>query len=78
MNEEEPYDPQPISLEDAKRIWKLQKQKKKLSMEDAKLASQSVQWQMWVSHGIKLQNGDSESTANSKPSGTGAKKLNAS
>ena len=50
-------DPQPISLEDAQRIWTLQKQKAPLSPTDQKLLEQAAEWQMWVSHGIRLQSG---------------------
>lgn len=46
--------PQPITLEEAKRIWTLQKQNKPLSLEDQKLLEQAWEWQMWVSHGIRL------------------------
>ena len=48
-------DPQPISLEDAKRIWTSQKQNVPLSPEDQALLHQASEWQMWVSHGIRLQ-----------------------
>jgi hypothetical protein len=48
-------DPQPISLEDAQRIWTLQQQNKPLSAADRKLIEQAAEWQMWTSHGIKLQ-----------------------
>ena len=46
-------DPQAISLEDAKRIWTLQKQNAPLSPEDQALLHQASEWQMWVSHGIR-------------------------
>ena len=58
MNTEEP---EHISLEDAQRIWTLQKQKAPLSAQDVKLLEQAAEWQMWVSHGIRLQSGKSES-----------------
>ena len=67
MNTDEP---QPISLEDAQRIWTLQKQKAPLSERDVKLLEQAAEWQMWVSHGIRLQNGKSESKPSSKLSKT--------
>lgn len=47
-------DPQPISLEDAQRIWNLQKQKLPLEVRDQELLLQAAEWQMWVSHGIRL------------------------
>ncbi len=65
MNTEEP---QPISLEDAQRIWILQKQKAPLSARDVKLLEQAFEWQMWVSHGIRLQTGKSESKLSSQRS----------
>lgn len=68
MNTDEP---QPISLEDAQRIWILQKQKAPLSARDVKLLEQAFEWQMWVSHGIRLQNGKS----GSKPSSLRSKSL---
>ncbi|MDB6070651.1 MAG: hypothetical protein JWL81_1822 [Verrucomicrobiales bacterium] len=46
--------PQPISLEDAQRIWNLQKQKLPLEIHDQELLLQAAEWQMWVSHGIRL------------------------
>lgn len=61
-------DPQPISLEDAQRIWTLQKQKKPLSADDQKLLEQAFEWQMWVSHGIRLQSGKTGSNRSSKRS----------
>ena len=63
MNTEEP---EHISLEDAQRIWTLQKQKAPLSAQDVKLLEQAAEWQMWVSRGIRLQNGKKESKASSK------------
>jgi len=63
-----PDDPQPISLEDAQRIWTLQKQNKPLSKADQKLLEQAWDWQMWVSHGIRLPSGKSASPRNSKRS----------
>ena len=42
--------PQPISLEDAQRIWTLQKQKMPLETSDQELLEQAYVWQMWVSH----------------------------
>jgi hypothetical protein len=64
MNTDEP---QPISLEDAQRIWTLQKQKAPLSEQDVKLLEQAAEWQMWVSHGIRLQSGKKESKLSSTP-----------
>ena len=46
--------PQPIPLEEAQRIWTLQKQNKPLSQRDIDLLHQAAEWQMWVSHGIRL------------------------
>jgi hypothetical protein len=66
MKPAEPAEPQPISLEDAQRIWTLQKQKAPLSQRDIDLLHQAAEWQMWVSHGIRLQNGKSESKPSSK------------
>ncbi len=60
--------PQPISLEDAQRIWTLQKQNKPLSADDQKLLDQAWEWQMWVSHGIQLPSGKNESPRSLKPS----------
>jgi len=60
--------PQPISLEDLQRIWNLQKQKAPLNQRDQELIEQAYIWQMWISHGIRLQNGKSESKPGSKPS----------
>jgi hypothetical protein len=62
-------DPQPISLADAQRIWNLQKQDAQLSKEDKELLKQAWKWQMWTSHGIRLQNGNSTSTADPESSG---------
>ena len=42
--------PQPVSLEDAQRIWTLQKQKMPLETSDQELLEQAYVWQMWVSH----------------------------
>jgi hypothetical protein len=68
------YDPQPISLEDAKRIWTLQKQKAPLAPDDQKLLQQAMDWQMWVSHGLKVQirsrDGKKESPVSSRRSGS--------
>ena len=61
-------DPQPISFEDAKRIWNLQKQKAPLSPEDQKLLAQAAEWQMWKSHGIRLKSGSSAAKTSSPPS----------
>jgi hypothetical protein len=55
------YDPQPIPLEEAQRIWTLQKQNAPLSAQDQKLLEQAWEWQMWVSHGIQLPSGKKES-----------------
>ena len=44
--------PQPVSLEDAQRIWTLQKQKMPLETRDQELLEQAYVWQMWVSHGM--------------------------
>ena len=66
MNENEV--PQPISLEDAQRIWTLQKQKMPLAPRDEALLLQAAEWQMWVSHGIRLQNGKHSSKPSSKRS----------
>ncbi|HWB01822.1 MAG TPA: hypothetical protein VG796_02280 [Verrucomicrobiales bacterium] len=74
MKTEPVNDPQPISLEDAKRIWTLQKQNAPLSPEDQALLHQAFEWQMWVSHGIRLKNSSSESPASSAPSGRRRKK----
>lgn len=63
MNTDEP---QPISLEDAQRIWTLQKQNMPLSQRDQDLLSQVWRWQAWVSHGILLPNGKKESKRSSK------------
>ncbi len=63
-----PDDPQPIPLEDAQRIWTLQKQNKPLSTADQKLLEQAAEWQMWVSHGIRLPSGKSGSLPSSKRS----------
>lgn len=60
--------PQPLSLEDAQRLWTLQKQKAPLSPADQKLLDQAWEWQMWVSHGIRLPNGKSELPLSSRPS----------
>lgn len=65
-----PDDPQPIPLEDAQRIWTLQKQNKPLSTADQKLLEQAWDWQMWVSHGIRLPSGKSGSPHNYKRSKT--------
>ncbi|HRQ88976.1 MAG TPA: hypothetical protein PLA50_09275 [Bacteroidia bacterium] len=54
-------EPQPISLEDAQRIWTLQKQKASLSQRDIDLLHQAAEWQMWVSDGIRLRSGKPES-----------------
>ncbi len=51
MNTPQNDEPQPISLEDAQRIWILQKQNASLSAADTKLLHQAAEWQMWVSHG---------------------------
>ncbi len=58
--------PQPISHEDAQRLWTLQKQNAPLSKKDKELLEQLAEWQMWTSHGIRLKNGSSTSRANSK------------
>ena len=63
-------EPQPISLEDAQRIWTLQKQKTPLCERDKRLLEQAAEWQMWTSHGIRLQSGKNESKSNSKRSKT--------
>ncbi len=55
------YNPQPISMEDSLRLWNLQKQKAQLSPQDQELLAQAWRWQVWVSHGIQLPNGKSES-----------------
>lgn len=60
--------PQPISLEDAQRIWTLQKQKMPLAPRDEELLEQAWVWQMWTSHGIRLQNGKKSSKPSSKRS----------
>jgi hypothetical protein len=60
-----PHEPQPISLADAQRIWTLQKQNAPLSAADQKLLEQAFEWQMWVSHGIRLKSGKNESRVNS-------------
>jgi hypothetical protein len=67
-------DPQPISLEDAKRIWTLQKQNAPLSPADQALLHQAFEWQMWVSHGIRLQSSNSELPPSSPPSAKQRKK----
>jgi len=59
-------DPQPISLADAQRIWTLQKQP--LSPDDQALPAQAAEWQMWVSHGIRLKPSKPAAVNNSKPS----------
>jgi hypothetical protein len=46
---------QPIPLEEAQRIWTLQKQNKPLSQRDIDLLHQAAEWQMWVSHGIRVR-----------------------
>ncbi len=61
-------EPQPISMEDSLRLWNLKKLKAPLSERDVRLLEQAFEWQMWVSHGIRLQNGRSESKASSRPS----------
>ena len=61
-------DPQPISLADAQRIWTLQKQKQPLSPNDQALLAQAAEWQMWVSHGIRLKPSKPAAANNSKPS----------
>ncbi|MFN7564469.1 MAG: hypothetical protein ACK5TH_22045 [Prosthecobacter sp.] len=61
-------EPQPIPLEEAQRIWTLQKQNKPLSPEDQKLLEQAWEWQMWVSHGIQLPSGKKESPRSLKAS----------
>ena len=58
-----PADPQPLSLPDAQRLWTLQQQKAPLSPEDQALLHQASEWQMWVSHGIRSKNSNSESPA---------------
>jgi hypothetical protein len=63
MNTDEP---QPISMEDAQRIWTLQKQNMPLSQRDQDLLSQVWRWQAWVSHGILLPSGKKESKRSSK------------
>lgn len=60
--------PQPIPLEEAQRIWTLQKQNKPLSQRDIDLLHQAAEWQMWVSHGIQLPSGKKESPRSLKPS----------
>ena len=62
------FDPQPISLADAQRIWTLQKQKQPLLPDDQALLAQAAEWQMWVSHGIRLKPSKPAVTGNSKPS----------
>lgn len=47
--------PQPIPLEEAQRIWTLQKQNTPLSQRDIDLLHQAAEWQMWVSHGIRVR-----------------------
>jgi hypothetical protein len=47
-------EPQPISLEDAPRSWNLQQQKAPLGERDRQLLHQAAEWQMWVSHGLRL------------------------
>lgn len=64
-------DPQPISLENAQRIWALQKQNAPLSPADQKLLEQAAEWQMWVSHGIRLKSGNGGSKGNSRRSKAG-------
>ena len=76
MNENDA--PQPISLEDAQRIWTLQKQKMPLAVRDQEPLEQAYVWQMWVSHGIRLQNGKSASPPSSKPSKNSRKAVNVS
>lgn len=66
-------EPQPISLEDAQRIWTLQKQKAPLSQRDIDLLHQAAEWQMWVSHGIRLRSGKPESKPSSKRSSNSQK-----
>lgn len=58
-----PPDPQPISLADAQRIWTLQKRNAPLSPEDIALLHQAAEWQMWVSHGIRLKSSSAECAA---------------
>lgn len=53
-------EPRPISLEDAQRIWSLQKQNLPLSKRDIALLDQAAEWQMWASHGIRLQSGKTD------------------
>jgi hypothetical protein len=55
MAEDTFHPPSPLSLEDAQRLWTLQKQKARLSVADQKLMNQAVEWQMWESHGIRLR-----------------------
>ncbi len=68
MAAESPVPPSPLSLEDAQRLWTLQKQNAPLSPADQKLLEQAAEWQMWVSHGIRLQNGKPTSSPNLQPS----------
>lgn len=64
MSDENP--PQPISREDARRIWDLMKQNKPLSEQDQALLRQSAEWQMWAHHGIRLKPGNERSGTSSE------------
>ncbi|MEM9478897.1 MAG: hypothetical protein AAGA58_04455 [Verrucomicrobiota bacterium] len=66
-------EPQPISLEEAKRLWNLQKQNKPLSARDRQLLEQVADWQMWTSHGIGLKPSNATSESSSKASHRGQK-----
>ena len=73
-----PDEPQPIPLAEAKRIWNLQQQNAPLSKEDGKLLEQAAIWQMWKSHGIRLNDGNTSSNASSKLSENSPEKTAAS
>ena len=60
--------PQPISREDARRIWDLMKQNKPLSEQDQALLRQSWEWQMWAHHGILSKPGKEPSETSSETS----------
>lgn len=58
-------EPQPLCLAEAKRIWNLQKRNEPLSEQDRQLLEQAAEWQMWVSHGIRLKLGNGNAADNS-------------